>query len=189
MIKALIFGGNGGIGLATYKLFWQKGHCPIPFCRESLDLGICSYEQMKEILDAIQPDVIVHAAATLKGPNLLGVNLLSAYHIIDYYVRNLTSKPVNITLIGSSSHDKPSPHYPLYAASKAALNSMAASYAILFRETKIYVNLLNPSKTNTKMRREAVGYEPPETLLTPEVVAKEIYQLSTLNFGGVIKNI
>jgi NAD(P)-dependent dehydrogenase (short-subunit alcohol dehydrogenase family) len=190
----LIFGANGGIGSVTKDLFAKNGDSVTACNRKNLDLATCTYEQIKAILEDIDPDVIVHAAGSLNPDDAMTVNLMSAYYILDFYRRNLSNKPINLTFIGSSSYNKPSPKYILYSASKAALNSMVQSFAKLIEDNqspvnKFYINLINPSKTNTKMRYNTVGFEPIETLLTPERVAQEIYELSSLSVGGIIKNI
>ena len=59
-----------------------------------------------------------------------------------------------------------------YAVSKAALECMAKIYAHECENTKIRVNILNPGPIRTKMRAAAFPGEDPETLPTPEELAR-----------------
>ncbi|MBZ9655119.1 SDR family NAD(P)-dependent oxidoreductase [Phyllobacterium lublinensis] len=61
-----------------------------------------------------------------------------------------------------------------YAASKAAVEIMARSWAEETRQTKLRVNSVNPGATRTAMRAQAMPGEDPETLPTPAAVAAKI---------------
>ncbi|MEC8084082.1 MAG: SDR family NAD(P)-dependent oxidoreductase [Pseudomonadota bacterium] len=60
------------------------------------------------------------------------------------------------------------PYWGAYAASKAALEAMARSYAGEVKQTAIAVNILDPGATRTAMRAAAYPGEDPMTLKTPE---------------------
>jgi NAD(P)-dependent dehydrogenase (short-subunit alcohol dehydrogenase family) len=62
-------------------------------------------------------------------------------------------------------------YWGAYAASKAALESMALTWAAELAHTNIRVNLLSPGPTRTRMRAAAFPGEDPETLKTPESLA------------------
>jgi NAD(P)-dependent dehydrogenase (short-subunit alcohol dehydrogenase family) len=64
-----------------------------------------------------------------------------------------------------------------YAMSKAALESLALTYAAECEGTKVRVNLFNPGATRTAMRRKAMPGEDPQSLKTPEEVAPRIVEL------------
>src|ERR1700761_4573224 len=64
-----------------------------------------------------------------------------------------------------------------YAMSKAALESLALTYASECESTKVRVNLFNPGATRTAMRKKAMPGEDPEGLQTPEVIAPRIVEL------------
>jgi NAD(P)-dependent dehydrogenase (short-subunit alcohol dehydrogenase family) len=64
-----------------------------------------------------------------------------------------------------------------YAMSKAALESLALTYAAECENTKVRVNLFNPGATRTDMRKKAMPGEDPLTLKTPEEVAPRIVEL------------
>jgi NAD(P)-dependent dehydrogenase (short-subunit alcohol dehydrogenase family) len=61
--------------------------------------------------------------------------------------------------------------------SKAALESLALTYAAECEGGKIKVNLLNPGPIRTAMRRKAMPGEDPSTLKRPEQLAPLIVEL------------
>jgi NAD(P)-dependent dehydrogenase (short-subunit alcohol dehydrogenase family) len=61
--------------------------------------------------------------------------------------------------------------------SKAALESLALTYAAECDSTNIRVNILNPGATRTRMRAKAMPGEDPATLPTPEDIAPLIVQM------------
>jgi NAD(P)-dependent dehydrogenase (short-subunit alcohol dehydrogenase family) len=66
-----------------------------------------------------------------------------------------------------------------YAASKAAVEAMARSWADETRNMPLRVNAADPGRTRTAMRRQAVPGEDPNTLPTPEEVASKILPLAS----------
>jgi NAD(P)-dependent dehydrogenase (short-subunit alcohol dehydrogenase family) len=70
-----------------------------------------------------------------------------------------------------------------YAAAKAALNTLARTYAAETVNTPVRVNLFNPGGTRTRMRAAAMPGEDPMTLPTPEDTAKAIVPLCLPGFS------
>lgn len=75
-----------------------------------------------------------------------------------------------------------------YAASKAAVEALARSWADETRNTRLRVNSVNPGATRTAMRAQAMPGENPDTLPTPAEVAVKIVPLadSTLEETGMV---
>jgi NAD(P)-dependent dehydrogenase (short-subunit alcohol dehydrogenase family) len=69
---------------------------------------------------------------------------------------------------------RPRAFWGVYAASKAALETMIACYADEIEKTPIRVNLFDPGPTRTEMRHKAVPGEDPLTLPTPDEVAAKV---------------
>ena len=69
------------------------------------------------------------------------------------------------------------PYFGAYAASKAALDALVRTYAAECATTKVRVNLFSPGQTRTRMMSVAFPGIDPETLPTPEEVAKAIVPL------------
>jgi NAD(P)-dependent dehydrogenase (short-subunit alcohol dehydrogenase family) len=64
-----------------------------------------------------------------------------------------------------------------YAASKAAVNMLARTYAAETASTSVRVNLFNPGRTHTRMFTSGWPGVDPDTLTPPEEVAKAIVPL------------
>jgi NAD(P)-dependent dehydrogenase (short-subunit alcohol dehydrogenase family) len=73
-------------------------------------------------------------------------------------------------------------YWGAYAASKAALNVLARTYAAETVNTRVRVNLFNPGATRTRMREAAMPGEDPMTLPTPAEVAEKIVALCLPDF-------
>jgi NAD(P)-dependent dehydrogenase (short-subunit alcohol dehydrogenase family) len=66
-----------------------------------------------------------------------------------------------------------------YSVSKAALDTVAKTYANETADSPIKVNLIDPSATATRMRAEAYPGEDQATLRTPEQVTEKFVVLAT----------
>ena len=69
------------------------------------------------------------------------------------------------------------PYWGIYAATKAALNALARTYAAECATTPVRVNLVSPGRVRTGMRRDAFPGENPATLTAPEDLAPAIVEL------------
>jgi NAD(P)-dependent dehydrogenase (short-subunit alcohol dehydrogenase family) len=76
--------------------------------------------------------------------------------------------------VTSTAASKASAYLGPYAASKAALETLARAWAQETASTKLRVNLFNPGPTRTRMRATVFPGEDPLTLDTPEQVAEWI---------------
>ncbi|SDE42102.1 SDR family NAD(P)-dependent oxidoreductase [Rhodospira trueperi] len=70
-------------------------------------------------------------------------------------------------------------YWGAYAISKAALEMMVGVYAAELLKTNVKVNLINPGRTRTDMRREAYPGENPETLPLPDAHAEAFVRLAS----------
>lgn len=77
----------------------------------------------------------------------------------------------------SGAAQKHTPFWGVYAASKAALESLALTYAAECVTTNIRVNLFSPGPLRTAMRAKAMPGEDPATLEPPSAVAPAIVEL------------
>jgi NAD(P)-dependent dehydrogenase (short-subunit alcohol dehydrogenase family) len=75
-----------------------------------------------------------------------------------------------VFLTDSEAHDTRAFWGP-YASSKAALEAMVHCYAREVQSTQLRVNLLDPGKVRTNLRKKAFPGENPEFLPTPAEVA------------------
>ena len=79
--------------------------------------------------------------------------------------------------VTSGAARKHTPFWGGYAMSKAALESIALTYAAECEGTSVKVNLLNPGTIRTAMRAKAMPGEEPSRLKRPEDVAPLIVEL------------
>ncbi len=79
--------------------------------------------------------------------------------------------------ITSTAASKASAYRGVYAASKAALETLARTWAHETERTPLRVNLFNPGPIRTRMRAAFMPGEDPATLDTPEQAAEHIVPL------------
>lgn len=82
-----------------------------------------------------------------------------------------------VLFISTGAARKHTPFWGAYAVTKAALESLALTYAEECAGTNVKVNLFSPGPLRTAMRKKAMPGEDPETLRPPEAVADEIVEL------------
>jgi NAD(P)-dependent dehydrogenase (short-subunit alcohol dehydrogenase family) len=109
---------------------------------------------------------------------LLDVNVTANWRLIrslDPLLRQ--SEAGRALFVTSGAARKATPFWGGYAMSKAALESLALTWAAECESTKLRVNLFNPGPTRTAMRKQAMPGEDPGTLKTPEDIAPRIVEL------------
>lgn len=79
--------------------------------------------------------------------------------------------------VSSSAAESARPYWGLYAASKAALETLVKSYADETAASTVRVNLFRPGAVRTAMRAQAMPGEDPETLPHPEAVAPRLVDM------------
>ncbi len=79
--------------------------------------------------------------------------------------------------VTSGAARKHTPFWGGYAMVKAALESLALTYAAECATTKVKVNLFSPGPLRTAMRAKAMPGEDPQSLLTPDAVTPDIVAL------------
>jgi NAD(P)-dependent dehydrogenase (short-subunit alcohol dehydrogenase family) len=92
--------------------------------------------------------------------------------------------------VTSGAARKHTAYWGAYSISKAALESLALTYAAECEGTKTKVNLINPGPMRTAMRRKAMPGEDPATLPVPEEMAPKIVEMLSPGFtqNGVAVN-
>ncbi|WP_374763968.1 SDR family NAD(P)-dependent oxidoreductase [Yunchengibacter salinarum] len=91
--------------------------------------------------------------------------------------------------VTSGAAHKHKAYWGAYGVTKAALEALALTFATECNITDIKVNVVDPGPIRTRMRREAVPGEDPETLPTPEQIAAlfaELADSSNQRHGDVI---
>ncbi len=109
---------------------------------------------------------------------LIEVNVTANWRLIrslDPLLRR--SEAGRALFVTSGAARKHTPFWGGYAMAKAALESLALTYAAECASTNVKVNLLSPGPLRTAMRAKAMPGEDPDTLLKPDAVAPLIVEL------------
>jgi NAD(P)-dependent dehydrogenase (short-subunit alcohol dehydrogenase family) len=108
----------------------------------------------------------------------IDVNVTANYRLIrslDPLLRK--SDAGRVCFLSTGAARKQLPFWSSYAVSKAALESLALTYAAECEGTAIKVNLFSPGPTRTRMRARAMPGEDPMTLKPAEDVVPQILDL------------
>ncbi|HKD21931.1 MAG TPA: SDR family NAD(P)-dependent oxidoreductase, partial [Rhizomicrobium sp.] len=109
---------------------------------------------------------------------LIDVNVTANWRLLrslDPILR--ASEAGRVLFVSSGAARKHTPFWGGYAMSKAALESIALTYAAECEPTKVRVNLFNPGPLRTKMRAKAFPGEDPKSLRPPEAAVPTILDL------------
>lgn len=92
--------------------------------------------------------------------------------------------------VSSNAAQNANPFWGVYAATKAALESMVRIYAAECAQTNIRANLVNPGRQRTEMRATAYPGEDPMTLPDPDDMTDVFVDLAEASYersGEVVK--
>lgn len=136
-------------------------------------------------------DILVGNAATLGtlsplahyGPEtwerVIALNLTANWRLIRSFDALLRASDAGrVVFVTSGVAAGAIAYWGAYAASKAALESMARTYAAELRKTNVKVNLLDPGALRTRLRAEAFPGEDPMRRPAPESVAEAFVALA-----------
>ena len=118
--------------------------------------------------------------------DVFSVNVMANWRLIrslDPLLRAAPAGRVAFVTSGVANRADTRAYWGLYAASKAALDLLARTYAAETVTTAIKVMLVNPGKMRTRMRAAAMPGEDPETLPTPEELAPKLMRLLAPEWG------
>ena len=112
--------------------------------------------------------------------NVFKTNVLANYHLIrslDPLLRG--SDAGRAIFVTSGAAHMHSPFWSAYAASKAALEEMVATYAEEVSHSPLKVNIIDPGVVRTVMRAEAFPGEDPLVLPEPESIVESFIELAS----------
>ncbi len=110
---------------------------------------------------------------------VLAVNVTANWRLIrslDPLLRRSDAGRAIFVTSGITRHA--APYWGVYAATKAALETLVRIYAAEVVHTPVKANLINPGPTRTRMRADAFPGENPETLPTPDAIAAAFVPLA-----------
>lgn len=157
------FTGIDKLGLEIFKR-WRK-----------LDILISN----AAILGTLGP---IHHQSNEEFIKVLNVNLISNHRLIrsiEPLLKN-SKKPI-ASFLSSSEAIEIKPFWGAYAVSKASLQHMVKIWSIENKHNNLSISIINPGKTNTKMRNLAMPGENKNYLQTPVEVAKKIKNIILSN--------
>jgi NAD(P)-dependent dehydrogenase (short-subunit alcohol dehydrogenase family) len=82
-----------------------------------------------------------------------------------------------VLFVTSGAAKRHTAYWGAYSVSKAALESLALTYAVECETTNIKVNLINPGPIRTAMRKKAMPGEDPTSLPVPDDMAPKIVEM------------
>ena len=147
-------------------------------------LGLEIFKRWKKL------DILISNAAILGtlGPlhhqshdefiDVLNVNLISNHRLIrsmEPLLKN-SDKPI-ACFLSSSVAIEARPYWGAYAVSKASLQHMVKIWSKENLNNNFSIAIINPGKTNTKMRKLAMPGENEKHLQSPKVIAKKIEKI------------
>jgi NAD(P)-dependent dehydrogenase (short-subunit alcohol dehydrogenase family) len=137
-------------------------------------------------------DVLIHNASTL-GPTplvslldtecedferALEVNLVAPFRLTRALAAGMLVRGNGLVVhISSDAAVASYPDWGAYGVSKAALDHLSRQWAAELRETPIRVLSIDPGEMNTDMHRDAMPDADPDTLSSPQLVARRIVRI------------
>ncbi len=181
-----VFGGNSGIGKNIVEFVNRNNGYAYGFSRKN-DIDIRDYKRVESVLKDIfnkhgKIDSVVVSSGILNLGFIdtlsmreiveqIDVNYLGSVVVAKASINYLKESKGSLILFASSSYTRGRPGYSIYSSSKAALVNFAQGFADEMVKYGIRVNVINPERTATPMRRNAFGKEDDSLLLSSEFVA------------------
>ncbi|MEM3615529.1 MAG: 2-C-methyl-D-erythritol 4-phosphate cytidylyltransferase [Nitrososphaerales archaeon] len=183
----IVFGGTSGIGEKIHNLWNELGGKSYAFSRR-IGVDVTQPESVSKALEDVyvkegKIDAVVITVGLLKTGflcntdlkeiiNVINTNLIGPIIVSKLSIPYLKETKGSLLIFGSSSYSYGRAGYIAYSASKAALVNLVQGLADELNTFSIRVNIINPERTNTPMRRAAFGNEDKNTLLSPDYVAR-----------------
>ncbi len=110
---------------------------------------------------------------------VMAINVTATWRLMRTTERLLHESDAGRAIIMSSGAAQTcKPFWGAYSASKAAVEALARTWAGEAQNTPLRVNSVDPGRTRTRMRAQAMPGEDPETLPTAAAVAEKIVPLA-----------
>lgn len=176
----IVFGSGSGIGADIVRILQEHGCSVYGFSRSS-GYDIRKYQNVEDALQEVfrkegRIDYCINTAGSLivrkleaiqeeELEEMIGTDYLGAIQVAKASIPYLRQTQGCMILFSSSSYTRGRAMYSIYSSAKAAVVNFAQAMAEELYDEKIRVNVINPERTDTPMRRRNFGLEPQETLL------------------------
>lgn len=197
----VVFGASRGIGKSICTMAEKFGAKVYGFSRSN-SCNIANPNNVQKALERVfekeqRIDYVINTAGVLITGSLLSRDYRSIQEEImtnyygsivvvkesfDYLVKSKGS----LVLFASSSYTRGRALYSIYSSSKAAVVNLVQALAEEWTPHGCRVNVINPERTNTDMRKRNFGYEDPSTLLSPKEVAEATLKVLLSNSTGQV---
>jgi 2-C-methyl-D-erythritol 4-phosphate cytidylyltransferase len=200
----VIFGGNRGIGKEISRIAKENGAIVYCFSRSN-GVDITKYDTVRGVLLEVynrhnRIDYIINTAAVLNYGEIesrkyesiveeININYYGTIVVVKESIPYVEKSNGSILLFTSSSYTRGREFYSIYSSTKSAIVNFAQAIAAETIKSSIKINVINPERTNTEMRKETFGNEDPSTLLNVEYVARQTLKALFENFTGQIIDI
>ncbi len=197
----VIFGASKGIGAATvYMARGYEAHV-FGFSRSNgVDVRDASAVEaaLHDVMKSTgRIDHVINTAGILRFGRLadrspddireeIEVNYLGSLNVVRSALPVLMESRGSMVLFTSSSFTRGRALYAVYSSSKAAVVNLVQAVAEEMAPRGVRINAINPERTDTSMRQENFGIEPPETLLKAETVAAATIRTLLSPFSGTV---
>lgn len=197
----VIFGGTSGIGLEICKMVEKFGGKAMVFSRRN-GTDINNFDSIKNALNSVYEsyhkiDSVICTVGALKIGFIetievedivdqINTNLVSSMLVAKASIPYLKQTNGNLLFFASSSYTMGRSGYTPYSASKAGLVNFAQGLSDELSIYNIRVNIINPERTDTPMRRDNFGEEDKSSLLSPEFVALNSLKTLVSNVNGSV---
>lgn len=189
----VIFGSSYGIGKSIYDKAKSSGGIVYGFSRTN-GVDVSDVESIKNALNLVNNnegriDYIVNTAGLLqKQPfHLMSIediqkgvntNYLGSLFVAQEGYKYLQKTKGSLLLFTSSSYTRGRMLYAIYSSTKAAIVNLVQALSEEWQDKNIRINCICPERTKTPMRIKNFGFEPDDSLCSPEKVAD--YSLAVL---------
>jgi 2-C-methyl-D-erythritol 4-phosphate cytidylyltransferase len=201
----VVLGGSYGIGAEIARLAKAAGATVIAHGRSTTGLHVQDLAAIEQALAGVAAehgriDAVILTAGLLKtGPlaamppeeisEVIAVNYTAAVNVARAAFPHLAATHGHLLLFTSSSYTRGRENYALYSSSKAAVVNLTQALSEEWAADGVKVNVVNPERTDTPMRRDAFGQEPAGTLLSAEQVAQASLDTITSDLTGIVVDV
>lgn len=201
---AVIFGHTSGIGRDIYETIQSRGGHVYGYARSD-GTDIRCYEDVERALKETcrregKIDYVVNTAAILEIVKLeamtpqeiaymMEVNYMGAVHVTKAALPYLKETRGSLLLFTSSSYTRGRAMYSMYSSSKAAVVNFMQAVSEEVYADGIRINVLNPERTDTPMRRRNFGLEPEGSLLESKRVAEAALRVLSTSLTGQVVDV
>jgi 2-C-methyl-D-erythritol 4-phosphate cytidylyltransferase len=200
--NAVVFGASSGIGRVLYLELLKLGVPTMGASRSLSNTDVSNPEDVRSFLakasEALGPISLVFncAGEVVRGglsevsdreiKGVLRTNIMGVTTVLRESLPVIQNNNGSVTLISSSSATQGRRDQAIYAASKAAVESITQSFEERGDSPGVRINAVRPSRTATLRRLNVFGSENPEKLLCPRFVAMAMIRVSISNYRGQV---